>query len=389
MFIERRDLQTSIWDGGVGIPGLNEDFYAWLLNWGVIALTSVQEATFLTENEALRMPRTTIVENIEEQDLEEERAIRDRIGFRREWIRTGAVAQTRGNEIPSRIQNFTSALYFARATFQTYLALLLRYLRGEETQRQRIRGITPYSERGATSYDEDEDEDYVFSDRDTSPSLSDNDDSMDESIRGTTPAPRFSRENTPVPPPKRTQAQFIREGSPFDRRFREESPFLREVFPVSSPSQKQRETTPFEIPKSNPSSPYNGNPPFVVSTDLSKDEEDEEEQPIAELFPDIAITISTFLHPSSQSESEDSQLLFSHLSSQRVLTRSRYRDETESQRLEHVIQYRRRGRRSSNETDEDQYVAAVQKCAVCRMNPRVIVIWPCRYVPMKENMTDG
>src|SRR5271170_7976763 len=66
LLIGRRDVRTSIFDGGVGIPGLNEDFYAWLFKWGVIALTSVQEATFLNENEALRMPRMTVVENADE-----------------------------------------------------------------------------------------------------------------------------------------------------------------------------------------------------------------------------------------------------------------------------------------------------------------------------------
>src|SRR6266496_288131 len=116
MLIGRRDLRTSIWDGGVGIPGLNEDFFAWLFKWGVIALTSVQEATFLNENEALRMPRTTVVENTDEQDLDEATAIRNGIGFRREWIRTGTVIKNRGDGIPSRTQNFRSALYFVRAT---------------------------------------------------------------------------------------------------------------------------------------------------------------------------------------------------------------------------------------------------------------------------------
>src|SRR5271163_4869549 len=86
MFIGHRDLRTSIWDGGVGVPGLNEDFYAWLFKWGIIALTSVQESAFLNENEALRMPRTTYVENGYEQDLGEESAIRSGIGFQREWI---------------------------------------------------------------------------------------------------------------------------------------------------------------------------------------------------------------------------------------------------------------------------------------------------------------
>ena len=137
MLIGRRDLRTSIWDGGVGVPGLNEDFYAWLFKWGVIALTSVQEATFLNENEALRMPRTTIIENTDEQDLEEEHAIRTGIGYRREWIRNGNVTKARGNGIPSRTQNFRATLYFVRATFRTYFVLVLRYLRGEVAVEER------------------------------------------------------------------------------------------------------------------------------------------------------------------------------------------------------------------------------------------------------------
>ena len=382
MLIGRRDLRTSIWDGGVGVPGLNEDFYAWLFKWGVIALTSVQEATLLNENEALRMPRTTVVENMDEKDPEEETAIRNGIGFRREWIRTGTVIKNRGDGIPSRTQNFRSALYFVRATFRTYFALILRYLRGEESQRPRMRANTPYSTRGMTPYDEDEDEDYVFSDRDTSPSVSD-DESVDESARGAGPGSRFTRDNTPVPRSRRIPGRYTREDSPFNRHFREPSPFVREIVPASDAPRRQRETTPFDTLESNPPSSYNSNPPSVILTDLSDDDDQEDEEPptdpLAELFPNIATTISTFLNPSSQAESEDSQLLISHLSSQRVMTRSRYRDETESQRLERLIRYRRPRRRSSTETEEDRYVAEVQKCAVCRTNPRVIVIWPCRY----------
>ena len=382
MLIGRRDLRTSIWDGGVGVPGLNEDFYAWLFKWGVIALTSVQEATLLNENEALRMPRTTVVENAEEQDWEEEHAIRAGIGFRREWIRTGNVSKVRGSGIPSRAQNFRATLYFLRAAFRTYLALALRYLRGEEPHRPRTRADTPYSTRGVTPYDENDDEDYVPSDRESSPPLSDGEDeSVDESGPGYTPL-SSSRENTPVARSLR-ETRFVREDGPFSRHVREPSPFLREIVPLTEISRKEREQTPFDTLEPNPPSSYNSHPPSVVSSALSSDEEEEEEtdsNPLAELFPNMASTISTFLSPSSQAESEDSQLLISHFSSQRILTRSRYRDETESQRLEKLIHYRRPRRRSSTEMDEDGYVAEVQKCAVCRTNPRVIVLWPCRYV---------
>src|SRR5205085_6211624 len=106
LLIGRRDLSTSIWDGGVVVPGLNEEFYAWLFKWGVSALTSVQEATLLNENAALRMPATTVVENFDDQDLEEEQAIRTGIGSRRQWIRTRSVTKTRGPGIPTRTQNF-------------------------------------------------------------------------------------------------------------------------------------------------------------------------------------------------------------------------------------------------------------------------------------------
>lgn len=374
IFIGRRDLRASIWDGGVGVPGLNEDFYAWLFKWGVIALTSVQEATFLNENEALRMPRTTIVEASDEQDLEEEHAIRTGIGFRREWIRTGTVTKSRGNGIPSRTRNFRSALYFIRATVRTYIALISRYLRGETARQPRMRATTPYSVRGMTPYDEDDDPDYVFSDRETSPTLSD-DDVYDQSVRAITPMPRMSRENTPIP----RHLKMTRGDSPFHRQFREPSPFLQEMAGPSE-SRRQRGTTPFDTLESNPPSTYNSHPPSVVSDDDDDDGEDQvPSDPLSELFPDIATTLTHLLNPSSQSESEDSQLLISHLSSSQVLTRSRYRDETESQRLEKLIQYRRpQRRRSSTETSEDRNIAEVQKCAVCRTKPRVIVIWPCR-----------
>ena len=59
------------------------------------------------------------------------------------------------------------------------------------------------------------------------------------------------------------------------------------------------------------------------------------------------------------------------------MTRGRYRQETESQRLETLIQYRRRPRRGSDATDE---VYEIQRCVVCKTNPRVIVLWPCRYL---------
>lgn len=374
LLIGRRDLRTSIWDGGVGVPGLNEDFYAWLFKWGIIALTSVQEATFLNENEALRMPRTTVVENIDDTDLEEENAIRSGIGFRREWIRTGTVSKNRVTGIPSRRENFRSAFYFVRATFRTYLALLLRYLHGEEPSRgSRMRAATPYSTRGMTPYDEEEDEDYVFSDRDSSGSS--DDEGSDGSVMG-----GRSRGNTPIPGSHRSpRNRFIREDSPFDKEFlrgREQSediPFLRETI---HPHSRHRETTPFDTLEENPPSSYNLNPPLQSSDD----EDFTPPNPLAELFPDFASTISSLLNPTSQSESEDTQLLMSHLSSQNILTRSRYHEETESQRLEKLIRHRRIRHRSSNDTEEDRDVAEVQKCAVCRTNPRVIVIWPCRFV---------
>jgi hypothetical protein len=380
MLIGRRDLRTSIWDGGVGVPGLNEDFYAWLFKWGIIALTSVQEATFLNENEALRMPRTTIVENMDDRDLEEENAIRSGIGFRREWIRTGTVSKNRIGGLPSRRENLRSAFFFVRATFRTYTALLLRYLHGEEPSAPRIRATTPYLTRGVTPYDEDNDEDYIFSDRDTNPS-SDDEDDADVSTTASSRRGR-SRGNTPIPAPFRTPGSlFLREDSPFDteflaRRQREYSPFLREtVIPSTSP-RSQRETTPFDILEIDPPSTYNAKPPSI------SDHEDNyfpPPNPLSELFPDLASTISSLLNPSSQTESEDSQLLMSHLSSQQILTRSRYRDETEAQRLEKLIRTRRVRQRLSNDTEENHDVAEVQKCAVCRTNPRVIVIWPCRF----------
>ena len=370
LLIGRRDLRTSIFDGGVGIPGVNEDFYAWLFKWGVIALTSVQEATFLNENEALRMPTTTIVESQDEQDLEEENAIRSGIGFRREWIRTGTVTKNRSNSgISTRAQNFRSALLYVRATFRTYFALALRYLRGEEPPRTRIRPITPYSTRGITPYDEEEDEDYIFSDRDSSPS--DDDNSSEEEDDDD-----YLREAS-VSRSMRGPSRYLREASPFNREFREPSPFLTETVHRSSSPRRQREMTPFNIEELNPPSTYNANPPEV---DDSDDQEEESQNLITELFPDLASTFSSIFKPSSQAESEDSQVLISHMSSDRVLTRSRYREESESQRLEKLIRFRRPQQGSSQETDEDHYVAEVQKCAVCRTNPRVIVIWPCRFV---------
>lgn len=381
MLIGRRDLRTSIWDGGVGVPGLNEDFYTWLFKWGVIALTSVQEATLLNENEALRMPRTTIADDMDEKDLEEELAIRSGIGFHREWIRTGAVSKNRGNSVASRRQNIRRAVYFVRATVRTYVALFLHYLSGEEYPQPRPRAATPYSTRGVTPYDEDEDEDYVFSDRETSPAFTEDDgQSYDESVRDATPGPGPSRGNTPIPRPRKILGRSIREGSPVDRQSRESSPFLPQNTPVAG-ERNYRETTPFDTLETNPPSSYNANPPSIVPDDLSSNEEEGEElppDPLTELFSDIATTISTFVERPTH-DSEDSQVLISHLSSQRILTRSRYRDETESQRLEKLIRRRRPRRLSSTETEEDRYIAEVQKCAVCRTNPRVIVIWPCRY----------
>src|SRR5271170_967817 len=82
ILIGRRDLRTSIFDGNAGVPGLNEDFHAWLLKWGRIALTSVQEATFLNEDQALSMPLTTAIENADDEpNLEEEQIIRNGVGF--------------------------------------------------------------------------------------------------------------------------------------------------------------------------------------------------------------------------------------------------------------------------------------------------------------------
>ena len=373
--IPRRDLRTTVWDGAVGMPGLKEDFYTWLFKWGVIALTSVQDATLLIENEALQMPRTTSVEVAEEQDLEEDLAIRNGIGFRREWIRTGAIHKARDNGIPTRTENFRNSLYYLRATFRTYAALLVRYLRGEDARvpRTPMRTHTPFSGRAQTPYDEEEDEDYVFSDRDTSPSLSEDEEWENEAVReGTSRV--YSRATTPHLPSSSRDIpmKFRRESSPFNHQFRESSPFLRETRPVHE-SARIRETTPFDTLEPNPPSSFNAHPPPIA--DFS--DEDVDENPLVELLPDIASTLSSFARHSSQAESEDSQLLISHLASERIMTRARYRHETESQRLETLIQYRRRPRRGSNATDE---VYEVQRCVVCKMNPRVIVLWPCRYL---------
>lgn len=360
--IPRRDLRTTVWDGAVGMPGANEDFYAWLFKWGVIALTSVQDATLLIENEALQMPRTTSVETAEETDLGEDAAIRSGIGFRREWIRSGAMHKARESGVPSRTENFKASLYYLRATFRTYAALLVRYLRAEEAPvpRTPMRAHTPFSARAQTPYDEDEDEDYVFSDRASSPSPSEDEEWEDE-----------GRERTPLPSTSRDgPARWRRETTPFDREFRESSPFLRETRPFPEPP-RHRETTPFDTLEPNPPTTFN----FDARPPSTSD--DDETNPLIELLPDITSTLSSFVRPSSQTETEDSQLLISHLGSEKIMTRSRYRSETESQRLETLIQYRRRPRRDSNETDE---VYEIQRCVVCKMNPRVIVLWPCRYL---------
>jgi len=374
-FIPRRDLRTTVWDGPVGMPGLDEDFYAWLFKWGVIALTSVQDATLLIENEALQMPRTTSVEFTEEQDLEEDLAIRNGIGFRREWIRTGAMHKVRESGIPTRTENFKNSLYYLRATFRTYAALLVRHLRGEDTRLPRtpMRAQTPFSGRAQTPYDEEEDEDYVFSDRDTSPSLSEDEECEDEAVtEGTSRA--YRRATTPnlISQSRDVPVKFRRESSPFNHEFRESSPFLRETRPFPE-SSRIRETTPFDTLEPNPPSSFDAAPPSVA--DFS--DEDADDNPLTELLPDIASTLSSFARQSTETESEDSQLLFSHLASERIMTRARYRQDTESQRLETLIQYRRRPRRGSNATDE---VYEIQRCVVCKTNPRVIVLWPCRYL---------
>jgi hypothetical protein len=386
--IPPRALRTTVWDGVVGIPGLSEDFYTWLFKWGIIALTSVQDATLLIENEALQMPRTTSVEIAEEADLEQERAIRDGIGFRREWIRTGAMHRARDNGILTRTENFKASLYYLRATYRTYVALLVRYLRGEEVALPTpLRAHTPFSARAQTPYDEEEDEDYVFSDRDSSPVVSE-DEEWEESVReegtprvyigGTTPHLASSGGALP--------ARSRREASPFERPFREPSPFLWKTRPVAESSSRRthyRETTPLDTLKPNPSTTYNA---FPSSANFSEDEDDDPTDPLIELLPDITSTLSSFIRPSSQTESEDSQLLIKHLASERVMTRSQYRRETESQRLETLIQYRRRARRDSNSTDE---VYEIQPCVVCKMNPRVIVLWPCRYPPSSFRLIVG
>jgi hypothetical protein len=355
MFIGRRVLLTSIWHGGAGIiPGLNEDFYAWLCKWGAIALSFVQESPFFNEDEPLRMPLANYVEETEDQDLEEETAMRSGIGFRRQWIRPGAVPRRRRGGVPTRTQNLRSALYFLRATFGTYFPLAVRYLRGEE---MRPTAPPPFRARDMTPFQEEEDEDYVFSDRETSPSLSE--DEYEESVRASTPGLAFSREPTPVPRHlRRSNRRFIRDESPFAR---EPSPF-------------RRETSPFDTLEEHPPSSFNNHPPSVGSSFL---EDEDNINPINELFPNFASTIDSLLNPSSQAEFEDSQLLMSHLSSPNVLTRSRYREATESQRLQALIRNRRPPRSSTER--EGRYPAEIQKCAVCKTNPRVIVNWPCRY----------
>jgi hypothetical protein len=376
MFIGRQDLRTSTMDGGVGVPGLNEDFNAWLFKWGVIALTSVQEAALLSENDALRMPRTTVIEN-EDLDLEEEEAMRSGIGLRREWIRTGTVPTHRNVTTSPRMQNFRTAAYYVRATFRTYLALILRWLNGQSSDQFTVaREGTPYFTRGATPYNEDDDPDYVFSDRETSSSLSDQEESYEEDFsRQTTPGPSF--------PLQAPSSGFVREAHSIDRSVREVSPLEPEMRPTRARLRRMRETTPFGTLEPNPPSSYNANPPSPDS-ELFSNEDELPSDPLTELFPNFAATMTNLFNPSSQAESEDSQILISHLSSKRILTRSRYRDETEPQRLESFVRNRRTRRRSSNARDEDHDVADVQKCAICHTNPRVIVIWPCRFALLKK-----
>jgi hypothetical protein len=377
--IPRHALRTTVWDGVVGIPGLSEDFYTWLFKWGIIALTSVQDATLLIENEALQMPRTTSVEIAEEVDLEQERAIRDGIGFRREWIRTGAMQKARDNGIPTRTENFKASLYYLRATYRTYVALLVRYLRGEEVALPTpLRAHTPFSTRAQTPYDEEEDEDYVFSDRDSSPVGSEDEEWEEESVREEGTPRVYSGRTTPhlASSGGGLPARSRREASPFEQPFHESSPFPRKTRPVAESSSRRnhyKETTPFDTLEPNPPTTYNALPP---ASNFSEDEDDDPTNPLIELLPDITSTLSSFVRPSSQTESEDSQLLITHLASERIMTRSQYRRETESQRLETLIQHRRRPRRNSNSMDE---VYETQRCVVCKMNSRVIVLWPCRY----------
>jgi hypothetical protein len=91
------------------------------------------------------------------------------------------------------------------------------------------------------------------------------------------------------------------------------------------PGPFRRETTPFDTLEEYPPSSFNSHPPSVGSSFL---EEEDNINPIHELFPNFASTIKSLLKSVITGWIRS---LMSHMSSPDVLTRSRYRKETESE----------------------------------------------------------
>lgn len=118
-----------------------------------------------------------------------------------------------------------------------------------------------------------------------------------------------------------------------------------------------------------------------------------------------AADLATLLHPQTPSQRSEAQALAAHLTSDNIITRSRYRTLTQRQRsklltstlirppsfpttkltpdeeaelLEHLILSSRSANTSSSTGQETEWGEGGPMCVVCQSSPRSIIVWPCR-----------
>ncbi|KAI9736375.1 MAG: hypothetical protein M1818_006108 [Claussenomyces sp. TS43310] len=135
--------------------------------------------------------------------------------------------------------------------------------------------------------------------------------------------------------------------------------------------------------------------------------------------------LAQLLHPRNLQQREEAHALAAHLSSDEIVTRSRYRDlhkhektriltsarhrssalprslapnkltpEEEGEILEHLLLSRRAGRRASSSGNTESSVWAEgasgmggdgPQCVVCQSAPRSIIVWPCRCLSLCDD----
>lgn len=142
-----------------------------------------------------------------------------------------------------------------------------------------------------------------------------------------------------------------------------------------------------------------------------------EDTPSSEEGMDMSL-LSRLLNPQSASERDEARLLSHSLQSNRPMTRSQYRRDTDRTRAQLLAGLRGQGARASTEEEEErdleQFIlgqrskakakaakagtwetgaegmgAGGPQCVVCQSTPRTILVWPCGCLSMCDDCRVG